>query len=184
MSLGEQFPSVLEAARQGADWAWARLYRDLAPLVLGYLRARGASDAEDLAAEVFVQIVRNIRRFTGDERNFRSWALMVAHHRLIDSRRRGARDRAEPTDTLPEPRTARGDVEHEALEGLGSRRVRDLLTALSPDQRNVLLLRIFGDQTIDEVAAILGKRRGAVKALQRRGLARIKRLMEQEGVPL
>ncbi|HZA89644.1 MAG TPA: sigma factor-like helix-turn-helix DNA-binding protein, partial [Solirubrobacterales bacterium] len=53
--------------------------------------------------------------------------------------------------------------------------VHRVLDALSPDQRAVLLLRVLGELTVDEVAGALGKRRGAVKALQRRGLAAIRR---------
>ena len=53
-----------------------------------------------------------------------------------------------------------------------------------PDQRDVLLLRILGDLTVDQVADVLGKSAGAVKQLQRRGLEAIRRLSAREGVPL
>ena len=63
--LGENFSGTLEAARTGADWAWAAIYRDLSPAVLGYLRARGAHEPEDVTGEVFVQVVRDLQRFNG-----------------------------------------------------------------------------------------------------------------------
>ncbi len=56
----DAFASQLTAARTGADWAWERIYRSLAPSVIGYLRAQGASEPEDVAGEVFVQIVRQV----------------------------------------------------------------------------------------------------------------------------
>src|SRR5712692_1972072 len=89
--VGEQFGSVLEAARAGADWAWKILYESLAPTVLGYLRARGAPDPDGVCGEVFCQLVRDIHRFEGDEEGFRSWVFVMAHHRLLDDLRKRKR---------------------------------------------------------------------------------------------
>ena len=79
---------------------------------------------------------------------------------------------------------AGGDVEAEALDRLGEERVRRLLATLSPDQQDVLLLRLVADLTVDEIATALGKRPGAVKALQRRALATLRREIGRKGVPL
>ena len=59
-----------------------------------------------------------------------------------------------------------------------------ILAALSEDQRAVLLLRFVADLSIDDVAKAVGKRPGAVKALQRRGLAAVKRRLSRKGVTL
>ena len=173
----ESFDSVLVAARAGADWAWARIYADLAPAVVGYLRGHGAADPEDLAGETFLQIVRNLPRFEGDERAFRAWAFTIAHRRLIDDRRARGRRPVTPTDSdaLEGAAGAGGDVADEALARVGDARVRTAIDALPEDQRAVLLLRILGDMTVEEVATAVGKRPGAVKALQRRALRRIER---------
>jgi RNA polymerase sigma factor (sigma-70 family) len=152
--------------------------------VLGYLRARGAADPEDLAAEVFLQVVRGLPAFHGDERDFRAWVLTIAHRRLVDDLRRRRR---RPVDVASDETIAArgpiGDVEQEALDRLGVERVRWLIGLLSDDQQSVLLLRIVGDFTTGEVARVLGKRAGAVKALQRRALARIRRELEREEPP-
>ena len=87
----ERFSSLLEAAREGSEAAWQELYEGLAPAVLGYLRANGAPDPEDVLSEVFLQVARDVGHFEGDERGFRSWAFTIAHHRLIDARRHSAR---------------------------------------------------------------------------------------------
>ena len=76
--LGPSFHSVLIAARAGGEWAWTRIYDDLAPVITGYLRARGAGEPEDLLGEVFLQAVRNLSSFDGDEGNFRSWIFTIA----------------------------------------------------------------------------------------------------------
>ena len=70
------------------------------------------------------------------------------------------------------------------MEGLSVERVRHVLDRLTPDQRDVLLLRVLGGLTIDEIAFVLGRRSGAVKMLQARGLAAIRREIERGAVTL
>lgn len=181
----ESFDSVLTAARAGADWAWARIYADIAPSLVGYLRSRGAADAEDLAGETFLQVVRNLPAFAGDERAFRSWVFTIGHRRLIDDRRaRGRRPVAPaPAAVIESAAGSGGDVAEEALARDGTARVRSAIDALPEDQRAVLLLRILGDLTVEQVARALGKRIGAVKALQRRALKRIEKQAYPSGPP-
>jgi RNA polymerase sigma factor (sigma-70 family) len=184
-----QFDAVLAAARDGAPWALERMFTALAPALTGYLRVQGSAEPEDLTSEVFVAILRNLRTFQGDEAGFRSWVFTIAHRRLLDERRRRARR------PLPEPLTdiadaaarespAADEVEGAIERSLGAERVRALCDRLVPDQRDVLLLRLLGDLSIEQIAATLGKSKGAIKALQRRGLAAVGRLLEREGVPL
>jgi RNA polymerase sigma-70 factor, ECF subfamily len=181
--FGGSFPGVLTAARQGASWAWASLYRDLAPQVLGYLRASGAADPEDLTGEVFLGLVRDIARFEGDESKFRSWVFVIAHHRLLDERRRRIRRPETPgsLDLTADQRPG-GNVEHEALDNLGRQAVQACIDRCVPDQREVLLLRILGGLSLAEVAEVLGKSVGAVKSLQHRGIAAVAREMSRQGV--
>ena len=182
--LGEDFPHTLAAARTGSEWAWARIYRDLALSVLGYLRARGAPDADDATGEVFLQVVRDLSGFEGAERDFRAWVLTIAHHRLIDARRWHARRPAEPTSELESADGGSCRTEDEALQQVAAQRVRGILQQLPSDQRDVLLLRVLGQLTVEEVARVMGKSPGAVKALQRRGLRAAQRALETEGVTL
>jgi RNA polymerase sigma factor (sigma-70 family) len=187
--FGGQFDAVLTAARDGAPWALERIFTALAPVVTGYLRVQGSAEPEDLTSEVFVAVLRNLRDFHGDETGFRSWVFTIAHRRLLDERRRRARrpppeHLADASDAVaPEP-TAPDDVEGAIDRSLGDDRVRTLCEGLVPGQRDVLLLRLLGDLSIEQVAGTLGKSTGAVKALQRRGLLAIGRLLQREGVPL
>lgn len=186
MALGASFGEVLDAARVGAPWALAALYRDLAPAVLGYLRGQGAAEAEDVASEVFVAMVQRLPAFEGGERDFRAWVFSIAHRRLQDERRRLAKRRDVATDPAAFagslPGTPTGDVEEEALARLGGGWILRALSSLTPEQRAVLLLRILADLSIAEVARVLGKRQGAVKTLQRRALRALARNLEREGV--
>lgn len=175
---------MLAAAQAGAPWAFDRLYRDLSPAVTGYLRLQGAREPEDLASETFIGVFGNIGPFNGDERAFRSWVFTIAHRRLIDEHRRGAR-RPLLSDAPPtEFDLVGGDVEAEALESLGEERVRRLCQDLPRDQRAVLLLRLIADLTVEQTAEVIGKTSGAVKQLQRRGLGTLRLTLESEGVTL
>lgn len=98
-----EFEFILRAAQDGAEWAWSRLYSWLSADIRGYLRAQGASSADDVLGEVFVQLARNITTFDGGASRFRSWAFMVAHHRLIDEYRHRSSDRSIATETRGAP---------------------------------------------------------------------------------
>ncbi len=176
MTFDRPFNQTLDAARRGEAWAWADIYRELNPAVLGYLRARGASEPEDVLGEVFVGVVRDVQSFSGDERQFRAWVFKIAHHRLLDEHRARGRRPAQPaTHAALERHGPRGDVEEDAEHLLAQSRVEEVLSQLSVDQQSVLLLRVLGGLTVEEVARVLVKRAGAVKALQRRGLAALEK---------
>ncbi len=171
----ERFTTLLDAAREGSEAAWQELYDGLAPAVLGYLRANNAPDPEDVLSEIFLQVARDISRFEGEEPGFRSWVFTIAHHRLIDARRHTARRPVDLSPEPPEPIGQADDAAEEALARIGIEEVHRVLALLSEDQRAVLLLRVLGDMSVEDVAKAVGKRPGAVKALQRRGLAAVKR---------
>jgi RNA polymerase sigma factor (sigma-70 family) len=182
MPTEEEFKRLLASARAGEESAWQEIYAALAPGVLGYLRARGASDPENLAGEVFLQVVRDLPGFDGPPRAFRAWVFTIAQNRLVDERRRDSR---RPQEASLEPSEHQeppgGDVELEAMERIALERVTRVLAELAPDQRDVLLLRIVGDLSLEEVARVVGKRTGAVKQLQRRGLAAVRRQLDRAG---
>ena len=187
---GDEDPDLgvlVDRARTGDADAWTELYRRLAPAVAGYLRLRGARDAADLTSETFLGVFRNIGRFSGAGPDFRSWVFVIAHRRLQDERRRAARRPVDPVGSgtgLPLDddrvglglRQPAGHVEDDALAVLEAAEIRGLCDRLSPDQADVLLLRILGDLTVDQVAAVVGKSPGAVKQLQRRGLAALRHM--------
>jgi len=185
LSSTKNFAGVLGAARNGEERAWNAIYSEFAPALLGYLRAHRADHPEDLLGEVMLQIVRDLPKFDGGEREFRAWAFTIAHHRLLDERRRSARRRAEP---VPAPELERlgprGDTEDDALRAQSAERVGRLLARLSEDQQNVILLRVLGELTSEEVGQVIGKSAGAAKALQRRGLDAIKRELARERVTI
>ena len=191
MRTGAAFDDVLAAAQVGAAWAFEVLYRDLSPVVTGYLRLHGAIEPDDLASETFIGVFTGLAGFRGDEDDFRSWVFTIAHRRLIDDWRRRSRrpqvsDDAGDLTVLPG-----GDVEDDALTRLGAADVHRMCSDLPDDQRSVLLLRILADLTVEQVATVMGRSVGATKALQRRGLRTLRGRLEKAteeisgaGVPL
>lgn len=176
--LTEDLEREVAAAQAGSARAFEQLYRVLAPKVAGYLRWHGAADVEASTNEVLAHVHRNLHRFSGDAAGFRSWVFTIAHHRMVDDRRATGRRPVTVGDVPEELLT--GDAEADALAALGDDRLCELLGLLSPDQRDVILLRVVADLSLEDTAAALGKRRGAVKSLQHRALAALRRALERE----
>jgi RNA polymerase sigma-70 factor (ECF subfamily) len=169
---------LLPPAQAGEPWALRALYEHLSPKVLAYLRTRGASEPEDLTSEVFLTVFPRLSALTGGAAGLRTFTFSVAHARLVDDlRKRNRREPSVPYEAADDPRLA-ASSEDVALDQLQSRRVRAVLDQLLPDQRDVLVLRVFGDLTVEQVAQALGKSPGAVKQLQRRGLLALKQSLE------
>ena len=183
--LGAAFDDVLAAAQRHQGWALTRLYHSVAPAVAGYVRAQGVREVEDVTNEVLTAVLCRCSAFRGSEAQFRCWVFTIAHRRVVDARRAEGRRpdmaslEAEGADRVEAAHASA--AEDEALCRLGTERVRGLLATLSPDQRDVLALRIVGGLTVEEVAVALEKQPGAVKALQRRALATLRRRFSRQG---
>ena len=179
----EAFESVLVGAQAGAEWALTILYRDLHPRVLRYLSVREPGEAEDLASEVWLDVAEGIGRFRGDEDGFRAWVFTIARRRLLDLRRRASvrREKSVPLDLFAGDRGI-GDAEGEALVSLGTDAAVALIATLPADQGDVVLLRVIGDLSVSEVARVLGKRPGAIRALQHRALRNLARMISLKAV--
>ncbi len=182
---GQRLEEVLPAAQVGAPWALTAVYEELAPRVHAYLRSRGAAEPDDLTSEVFLAVFPRLPGLTGGAAGLRTLVFSVAHARLVDDYRRRARQQP----TLPLERAqdvaATGSVEQDVLSALGTQRVHDLLSLLPEDQRDVLLLRLVADLTVEQVAQAIGRSAGAVKQLQRRGLVTLRaRVLDEGRVPL
>lgn len=178
--FGEGFDAVLAAARLGEAWAYQRLFEWLGRPVAAYLRGTGVEDPDGTANEVFLRMFGGIGRFDGTEGRFRSWVFAIAHNLVIDERRRRGRRPGQVELTDDEGSSSPG-ADDAALVALGDDRVRALLAGLPPDQRDVLLLRIVADLSIEETAAALGKKPGAVKSLQHRAVATLRRRLDPDG---
>jgi RNA polymerase sigma-70 factor (ECF subfamily) len=184
MALDRNFEAVLSAARLGEGWALEELYRALHPRIVRYLRAVEPAEADDLASDTWLDLVRGLERFRGDESDLRALSFTIARRRLLDLRRRRSRRRTEPRE--PDGLIqigALGNVEEEALSSLGTGWAINLIvSSLTSEQADVVLLRVIGDLDVDAVARIVGKRTGAVRVLHHRALRRLAKILQREGV--
>ena len=171
----------LVGARRREPAAVTRLYSAYAPALFRFFLAAVGDrpTAEDLTGDVFKSAIDGLPRFHGPVEALGGWLFRIARHDLSDYRRRQARNRVQPLDDLLEEVLVGGAVDPEelALDRVEGDRVLAALRQLTPDQRQVLLLRLVADRTASEVAGILNKSTEAVKQLQHRGLASLARVL-------
>ena len=168
----------------GHPWAFEQLYLTNARPIMAYLRSQGAADAEGSTNDVFLRAFQRLDRFRGNEPQLRAWLFTIARNLLIDERRKlRRRPQVEPLGDTDDHADEAPSSAEAALRRLGDAEAVRLIESLVEDQRDVMLLRIVGDLTIEQIATVVGKRVGAVKALQRRGLGAIRRKLAQD-VPL
>lgn len=178
VTIGLPFPDILAAAQAGAGWARTRLYEATAPAVAGYVRAQGIADPSDVTSDVFVAVLTGLPSFRGDEAQFRRWVFTIAYRKVADVWR--AKSRLGPVAASP-PAVAPA-AEDVALDRLSGERATQLLAQLTDEQRQVVALRVIADLSLEDVAHLLGKPVGAVKALQHRALATLRRNFVGEAV--
>jgi RNA polymerase sigma-70 factor, ECF subfamily len=171
--IGAAFGETLADAKAGDDAAFTRLFRDVQPALLRYLRLI-APDAEDVAGDTWLQVVGGLRRFRGEEQEFRAWLFTIARHRAADSGRSRARRPAVPLDaTEAEQYFTSPDAADQALEAVSTRKVLELIASLPPDQAEIIMLRVVAGLEAREVARIVGKSPGAVRVAAHRGLRKL-----------
>ena len=171
---------LIQKAKDFDSEAWAQIHRRHYPKIYAYLRYRiGDIDlAEDMAANVFLHAVEGIGSFTYRGFSLSAWLFRIAHNQVVDHLRRKAKVATEP---LTEELLAKEGAVDETIEGALVRAELSLaLENIPMEQRQAVLLKFFGGLSNAEVARIIRKPEGAVKALQHRALASLRRIMGTE----
>lgn len=177
--LGE----ALAAACSGDETGFVELYQDLQPRLLRYATALVGNDAEDVTGETWLQIARDLHRFTGDLDGFRGWASTICRNRALDAARARSRRPALPTDIeLLAERPGPDDAAGGALEAMSTRSAVALIARLPQDQAEAVLLRAVVGLDAATAAEVLGKRPGAVRVAAHRGLRRLARILDAAAV--
>jgi RNA polymerase sigma-70 factor (ECF subfamily) len=157
------FDELLVSAGQGSPWALGRLYRRFQPGLLRLLSVIAPQRADEVAADVWLDIAADLARFAGDERAFRATLAATARSRVI-----GLRCRSAP-------------LESRTVDDLGAFAAR-LVSGLPPEQADVVRLRVVGGFDVDDVARLLGRPPATVRSLQHRALLRLARRSDCEAV--
>jgi RNA polymerase sigma-70 factor, ECF subfamily len=178
--------AALHVARHGDDSGFSALYRDLQPRLVRYATVLvGRDDADDVTAEAWLQIARDLHGFTGSLDDFRGWASTIVRNRALDLLRAGARrpqTSSSPQEFPQEPATQ--DTASAALETLSTDAAIRLISRLPRVEAEAVLLRAVVGLDAAAAAAVLGKRPGAVRVAAHRGLKRLARrvrYLPQEG---
>jgi RNA polymerase sigma-70 factor (ECF subfamily) len=162
--------------------ALAQIHDHFYPEVYRYVRFRLQHEqiCEDITADVFLRLLDALNRRGGPDHNLRGWLFATASNLVNDHFRRHY---TRPTDNLdghedhpdqaPNPESA---VEQRWEQEM----LRQAIGQLTPEQQHVLALRFTDDHSLDETAKIVGKSVNAVKALQFRALASLRRLLSDE----
>jgi RNA polymerase sigma-70 factor, ECF subfamily len=174
--------AAVVAAQAGDEAAFRVVYRDIQPRLLRYLRGLVGDDAEDVAAEAWLQIARNLSKFRGDADGFRGWTATIARHRALDHLRRQSRRPVAdlPVDELTDVAGPR-DTVAEAFESLSTDRAIALISRLPRDQAEAVLLRVVMGLDAKSAGKVLGKRSGAVRTAAYRGLRRLADMVAEGG---
>jgi RNA polymerase sigma factor (sigma-70 family) len=161
--------------------AFSLLYRGYLDPVYRYCYHRLGSKeaAEDATSQIFAKVLAALPSYRAD-RPFRSWLFAIAHNVVVDTHR--ARRAHQPLDAAAHVLDPAPSPEDLALDGEGGRAVRVLLARLTPDQARVVELRLAGLTEV-EIASLLGRRPGAVRALQFRALTRLRALLGTTSEP-
>jgi RNA polymerase sigma-70 factor (ECF subfamily) len=179
--IGPSFPRVLRAAQDGDEAAFSQLFRDAQPVLLRYLHVlAGPGQAEDVASDTWLHVVRGLAAFRGDEQAWRGWLVTVARRRAVDAGRLRQRTPALPWQPGDEPAPAAA-AETLVLQALDTRAALELVARLPATQAEAVVLRVVAGLEPAQVAALLGTSAGAVRVAVHRGLRRLAELLRTEG---
>jgi RNA polymerase sigma-70 factor (ECF subfamily) len=136
------------------------------------LRVQNEDSHEDIAAETWLQIVRDLPTFIGTAAGFRGWLFTIARHRAIDAARaRAARPAVPVADITDASRTtSTPSAEHQAMEQISTDAAIALVASLPAEQAEMVALRVIAGLDVAAVAEIVGKSPGAVRVSVHRGL--------------
>jgi RNA polymerase sigma-70 factor (ECF subfamily) len=173
--------NLVREAVNGDQEAFARLYEVHFDRIYRYvyLKIGDRAEAEDITQQVFLSALRSITSFKWQGTPFTAWLFRIAHNQIVDYLRRKTRRPVlmDIDETLP---GGGGDPEHMVELSLNIERLSEATRHLTRAQQEVLSLRFAGGLSIEEVSRVMGKKPGAIKALQHAAVVALRKLLEIE----
>jgi RNA polymerase sigma-70 factor (ECF subfamily) len=170
---------LIQRAVSGDPDAFATLYDLYVEQIyrFAFFRVGDEQTAEDLTSQVFLKAWDNLSSYQMRGLPFSAWLFRIARNNVIDYYRTHKETASLETDAVDKPDPAAA-VDDRVERRLQTEEVHLALQQLTEDQRQVVTLRFIEGLSTDEVARILGKRQGAIRALQMRGLQALAEIME------
>jgi RNA polymerase sigma-70 factor (ECF subfamily) len=181
IAIGIEETQIIEKSRSGDVEAFGKLYEIHAPTIFRYIYSRVGNrlDAEDLTEEVFIRVWENMPKFKQRGAPFISYLIRVAHNIVIDHYRCARREGVELTTTEEDIADHRSDAAEVVMENVELNEIRTMLSRLNENYRTVLGLRFFSNLTLEETAYAMRKSPEAVRVLQHRALAALRKLVAE-----
>jgi RNA polymerase sigma-70 factor (ECF subfamily) len=174
---------LLEGAASFDERALGELYDRYEARIYSYIYRRTGNEslAEDLTAQVFLKMLEAIRIDKGWHSSFSGWLYRIAHNAVIDYyRQRDRQQQVSLEDTLTTTASDHNPVVM-AEASLDAHRLRTAIGRLTEEQSEVITLRFLEGYSISEVAEMLDKTEGSIKALQYRAVTTLRQLLQHEG---
>jgi len=168
----------IKRAQQGDQEAFARLYEENFDKIYRYLSLRVGDrmEAEDMTQQVFLKALQSITSFKWRGVPFTAWLYRIARNQVIDHQRK--KGKRQPDVPIDESLASNADDPQAIAEqNLDIERVLLATRQLTEAQREVISLRFTSELPIAEVAGIMGKSQGAIKALQHSAIAALRRIL-------
>lgn len=175
--------ALLEGAASFDERALGELYDRYEARIYSYIYRRTGNEslAEDLTAQVFLKMLEAIRSDKGWHSSFSGWLYRIAHNAVIDYyRQRDRQQHVTLEDTLTTTASDHNPVVM-AEASLDAQRLRMAIGRLTEEQSEVITLRFLEGYSISEVAEMLDKSEGSIKALQYRAVTTLRQLLQHEG---
>lgn len=143
-----------------------------------YVRVGDRNEAEDLAGKVFLKALESLKSYKERGTPMQAWLFRIAHNVSVDHLRRKGRVATVPIDGV----TIAGGEDPVAMteKSIEMEKVNKAIQKLTPEQREVVRLRFFGDLSSKEVGAILRKSDGAVREMQRAAVEKLRGILTSE----
>jgi RNA polymerase sigma-70 factor (ECF subfamily) len=180
-SLDNNDETLIRKAQNGDFRSLEMLYDCYRPSVYSYFfyRVDDVATAEDLTSEVFVRMVEKMDTFEPRGRPFLSWLYAIANNLRVDHFRKTGRQPVSPLDeSIP---MKQNSPPSSAEDRLWEECLRKALKSLTEDQQLVVTGKFIEDRSNEEMAALLQKPEGAIKSLQHRALAALRKEIERTG---
>ncbi|GAB7386936.1 sigma-70 family RNA polymerase sigma factor [Bacillaceae bacterium] len=173
-------PSVGEADEAWESRSFTELYDEYFPKVNRYLRSRVPNywDADDLTTAVFLKALENFHQYDRS-RSFGAWIFRIAHNTYVDYIRKKRELPMNHEEWLADEVDPTWQPEERTVSKEESTTLQRMMEQLTEDQRDVLLLRYFGELKISQVAEAIGKSESAIKMIARRALMRLRGIYER-----
>jgi RNA polymerase sigma-70 factor (ECF subfamily) len=168
---------LVQRAKQRDEAAFAQLYEEYFDKIYRYVTIRigDKMEAEDITQQVFLNAIKAISSFKWKGVPFSAWLFRIAHNQAVDYLRKSKKRASVPLEEslIASDSDPQGIFERK----LNIERLISATKQLTPAQQEVISLRFAGEMSVAQVAKVMGRSEGAVKALQHSAVVALRKTL-------